>query len=272
MGQLSDVEVTRIQYGVFIVAGTTSTQFEVNHFLMTFSETVLPFYCWTNYASKDLISQVNISPSGVKIQGEKIDIKGITTFSSGSSETTVIDGGTVNLTNLNASNITSGTMSASKISGGTLTLGGSNNESGVLTVKNASGTTIGTWNNSGITITGGTINSPTINAGDMYWYKGTANQVRMHGGGIIQGGTTYQGFVLESGAAYIHAPSGVIWLQSPKGSVYLHTGGIRVGTIVQKKGDSINLQYRDWDITWQQIYLADGSATWALCQKDYLNT
>lgn len=73
-----------------------------------------------------------------------------------------IDATNVTITNLNASNITSGTMSASKISGGTLTLGGSNNTSGSLLIKNASGTEIGRWDNSGISATVGSIGGWTI--------------------------------------------------------------------------------------------------------------
>ena len=66
--------------------------------------------------------------------------------------------GTLTIGDINANSIKAGTMSADRISGGTLTLGGNNNTSGILTVKNASGTTIGTWNNSGISINSGSIN------------------------------------------------------------------------------------------------------------------
>lgn len=110
--QLAGVEVTRIQYGVFIGSPTLSTRFEINHLLMTFGDSVLPFYSWTNYASKDLISQINISPSGVQISGEKIDIYGLTTFhnSDGTGGTT-IDGAT----------LTAGTIEGTAINGVTIT-------------------------------------------------------------------------------------------------------------------------------------------------------
>ena len=96
LAQLAGVEVTRIQYGVFIGSPTLSTQFEINHLLMTFGDSVLPFYAWTNYASKDLISQINVQPEGVKIRGSKVDIYGLTTFhnSDGTGGTT-IDGATL---------------------------------------------------------------------------------------------------------------------------------------------------------------------------------
>jgi hypothetical protein len=49
------------------------------------------------------------------------------------------------------------TLSASKIYGGTLTLGGSNNGKGTLVVKDASDTTIGSFNKDGITLNKGNI-------------------------------------------------------------------------------------------------------------------
>lgn len=121
MEQLSGVNVTRIQYGVYVLNSTTSVQFEINHLLLTFSESILPFYAWTNYASKDLISQINISPSGVQISGEKIDIYGLTTFhnSDGTGGTTIdgatltagtITGTTINGVTINGSEIDSGDM------------------------------------------------------------------------------------------------------------------------------------------------------------------
>jgi len=58
---------------------------------------------------------------------------------------------------LNADLIQAGTMLADRIFGGTLTLGGSNNASGTLTVKDASGNIIGTWSRDGIDINKGNI-------------------------------------------------------------------------------------------------------------------
>lgn len=78
-----------------------------------------------------------------------------------------IDASQVNVTNLNASNITSGnlsanyitsgTMSADRIYGGTLTLGGSNNQSGVARINDASGNQVIALNNNGITINKGSV-------------------------------------------------------------------------------------------------------------------
>jgi len=66
---------------------------------------------------------------------------------------------------LNADLIQAGTMLADRIFGGTLTLGGSNNVSGTLTVNDANGNTIGTWNKDGITLNKGSIAGPSITLG-----------------------------------------------------------------------------------------------------------
>ena len=69
---------------------------------------------------------------------------------------------------LNADLIQAGTMLADRIFGGTLTLGGSNNSNGVLTVKDANGNTIGTWNNDGLTLNKGSIEGPEVKVGGSY--------------------------------------------------------------------------------------------------------
>lgn len=58
---------------------------------------------------------------------------------------------------INANMITTGTLLANMIYGGTLTLGGSGNGNGILVVKNASGTEIGRWNNTGVSISKGSL-------------------------------------------------------------------------------------------------------------------
>ncbi len=59
---------------------------------------------------------------------------------------------------INASYINAGYLSADHIQGGTLTLGGQNNQNGVLRMLNANGDEIGHWNNNGIAINAGAIN------------------------------------------------------------------------------------------------------------------
>ena len=55
---------------------------------------------------------------------------------------------------INANMITTGRLNANYIQGGTLSLGGNNNTNGTLAIKNSSGSTIGTWDNTGITAQG----------------------------------------------------------------------------------------------------------------------
>lgn len=172
--------------GVYIYVGnmTGENVIEVNHIFATFnSGDYLPWYSWTNYASKDLVSQINIAPSGVTIKGEKIDIKGMTTFSSDASGTTTIDGGTVNLTNLNASNITSGTLSGNYISGGI-------------------------------------INGIEIDSGDMYWYKGTSNQAKLIGTSIQYAGNSWSGIYMQSNATMIEGNEFVGLINANGSAVY----------------------------------------------------
>ena len=59
---------------------------------------------------------------------------------------------------INASYINTGYLNANHIQGGTLTLGGQNNQNGLLRVLNAAGQEIGTWMKDGISIRRGDIN------------------------------------------------------------------------------------------------------------------
>lgn len=63
---------------------------------------------------------------------------------------------------INASMIHTGTLSADYIKGGILDLGGNGNAGGKLQIKNASGTVIGAWDNSGLVVDGGSISGGTL--------------------------------------------------------------------------------------------------------------
>ena len=231
--QLAGVEVTKIQYGVFIQNPTLSTQFEINHLLLTFSESVLPFYAWTNYANKDLISQINVQPDGVKIMGSKIDIYGLTTFhnSDGTGGTT-IDGAT----------LTAGTINGTAING--------------------------------VTITGSEIDS-----GDMYWFKGTANEAKMTGeANIVFDGASYSGVMLSGSLVHINAKNGLLWLQNNNCGIWIHGTQIGIsrtnggGITVDDDGVKINTenpsgQLKNWYLTWRQVKDVDGNVRWALCAR-----
>jgi phage minor structural protein len=62
---------------------------------------------------------------------------------------------------MNATYVRTGQLSADRVYGGTLTLGGRNNANGKLSIRDASNTEIGRWDNSGIYINGGEIYSRT---------------------------------------------------------------------------------------------------------------
>ena len=72
---------------------------------------------------------------------------------------------------INASMINTGTMSANRIYGGLLTLGGSNNGNGRMRVLNSSDTEIGTWNNSGLTVSS-TNRKAALTNGGLNFYSG----------------------------------------------------------------------------------------------------
>ena len=67
----------------------------------------------------------------------------------------------INTGHLSANLINSGTMSAARINGGTLTLGGANNQNGLLVVKDANGNNVIIANNSGLTAKG-TLTGSTV--------------------------------------------------------------------------------------------------------------
>lgn len=87
----------------------------------------------------------------------------------------------INTGTLTAALITTGTMSAARIQGGTLTLGGANNANGALSIKDASGNVIGTWDRNGISILSGSI---SLNNGTFTVTSGgalTANSASLKG-------------------------------------------------------------------------------------------
>lgn len=102
---------------------------------------------------------------------------------------------------INASYILTGTMYADRIKGGTLTLGGLNNTSGIMVVKDASGIIIGQWDSSGISIKRGTFSTEsggkkiTLASGQMQILWGE-EEIGNIGTNKIQG-TQNQGLVFD---------------------------------------------------------------------------
>lgn len=166
-----------------------------------------------------VVSAINLSEEGVKIQGERLSLEGVTTFNN--NVTIGLDGtihanngvfqGDISASNISGSKITAGGSDDSGITvkdnngnviglwnktgidirkggikGTSLELGGLDNVNGTLTVKNSSGTTIGTWDHDGITITNGAL--------------------RVTGGGSITGSTINAGQI--NGAEIVLGGSG----------------------------------------------------------------
>lgn len=106
------------------------------------------------------VSGISIDSNGIDISGSKfiriesgcaLEIKtgGTMTLQSGQFSIDASGNATFAGT-MSAACITSGTLSANYIKGGTLVLGGDNNENGILQIKNASGTVVGTLNKDGL--------------------------------------------------------------------------------------------------------------------------
>lgn len=136
---------------------------------------------------------------------------------------------TAGQTTINGGNITTGTISAKYIKGDTLTLGGANNANGQLRIDNGSGTQIGLWNNSGITISAGVIklgSKTSLTDGNTGLY--------LSSGGIALGASnafkvTDAGALTASNATVtgkINASSGTIGVTGAGSGNYWNIGGV----------------------------------------------
>jgi hypothetical protein len=127
----------------------------------------------TKVGDNEIISKINQTAEQIQIQASKVNLTGYitatnlatpgqTVINGGNITTGTIDASDVNVTNINASNIISGELSANRISGGTLIVGGQNNANGTIVVKDASGNTTGTIDNTGANIYGSLSSSATV--------------------------------------------------------------------------------------------------------------
>jgi hypothetical protein len=123
--KLSKVEQTVNSWGVRIIEnGKTLTELKL-------TDEEFEVSIGKKADETNIISMINASSEGIKIQGSKVNVIGYVTFSDLSSEgQTIISGsnittGTINaelanIININASNITTGTLSGDYIKGGTI--------------------------------------------------------------------------------------------------------------------------------------------------------
>lgn len=104
---------------------------------------------------------------------------------------------------INANMITTGRLNANYIQGGTLSLGGTNNTYGTLSIKNSSGTTIGTWDKDGITAQG----SMTTQTSTYYtsMSSGLISAGKISGGAKTQTGFISPNYQYTSENAFVFA-------------------------------------------------------------------
>ena len=117
----TDKKYKKLRVYLPIVPNPDTISYEINNtclLILDSTAEVPAFGTWTNIAQNNLISQINVAPEGIKIQGEKIDIYGLTTFhnADGTGGTT-IDGSTLTAPNINAGTITGTIIQAATIRG-----------------------------------------------------------------------------------------------------------------------------------------------------------
>lgn len=218
--------VSYIGIYLYIQNATGRNEVEINNFFATFSDIdAIPYWTWNDYSKADVVSQINLSPDGVLIKGEKIDIQGITTFSSSSGGTTVIDGGT-----LRGQTIESVTMKTSTLNASTI------NSSSIDSTD----------------ITGGTITGTTIKGGQFQVLNGSEVTAKMYGKNIGSGFGGY-GFCIDGtgGLALdcshiLIAPTQKLWVKTPG-------GGFSAGL----QGD---VTFKNWDGDLYKLTFTNGIA------------
>ena len=92
----------------------------------------------TKVGDNEIISKINQTAEQIQIQASKVNLTGyITATNLATAGQTVINGG----------NITTGELSADRINGGTLTVGGANNQNGIIRILDSSGNEAGSITN-----------------------------------------------------------------------------------------------------------------------------
>lgn len=106
------------------------------------SLTPVPRTAYNKYSSNDVISQINMTPEGIKIKGDKIDIEGLVTFANIKDQNgqTVINGGLIQASTIEAPVL----RNVQSINGVNI------NATGDVTFKNWDGTNVKLFYNNGI--------------------------------------------------------------------------------------------------------------------------
>ena len=229
-----NIEISTIE--VFIQSLSTYTDpsiYYVNNCYATFSDTAPDWWTWTDIPKNNLISQINIAPEGIKIQGSKVDIYGLTTFhnSDGTGGTT-IDGAT----------LTAGTINGTAINGATIT--GSEIDSGDMYWYK------GTTNEAKMT------SEANINFGGAY-YSGV-----MLSGSLVH-------INAKNGLLWLQNNNCGIWIHGTQIGISRTNGG---GITVDDDGVRVSTEnpsglLKNWYLTWRQVKDTDGNVRWALCAR-----
>lgn len=136
--------------------------------------------------------------------------------------------GTMSIGTLSAGNITSGTMSADRISGGTLTLGGYNNINGKISVKNANGTEVGTWDQYGIKIQASYSSEDYMEvttSGITFEYSGYVYQFGSNGLQFGAGYLNYSTLMINNGTGTASCEPGTMNVNDGYGGFSYMSGG-----------------------------------------------
>lgn len=151
--------------------------------------------------------------------------------------------------------IVAGTMLADRIKGGTLSLGGSNNQNGVLKIYDASGNEVGTWDNNGVYTTGRYV---SVNSNETRRTTVAAGQISVAGedgttSGIISflnNGITVQSYGGSSSSSLVCARDGTVQLHasgnmniSSLGTLYINGLSAKTGRAEFSDGSYLDFQH-----------------------------
>lgn len=124
----------------------------------------------------NVVAAINLSESGVKIQGDKISLEGVTTFNN---NVTIGLDGTIHAVN----GVFQGDISASTISGSKITAGGSDDSS--ITVNDKDGNPVAILNKLGVDVRAGSIKGANVEVGGTGNTNGTLIVRNASGAGVV---------------------------------------------------------------------------------------
>ena len=167
---------------------------------------------------------------------------------------------------INANMITTGRLNANYIQGGTLSLGGNNNTNGTLSIKNSSGSTIGTWDNTGITAQG----SMTTQTSTYYtsMSSGAITAGKISGGTKTQTGFISPNYQYSTENAFVFASQSGCLVLGCDSNIYF-TGSSVTGTAKAYIDTSGRLHCTNAVGTGQTVYIPASIGTGGVVSSYY---